>query len=194
MLRLKEKYRKEVVPFMVKEFAYKTIMAVPKIEKVVLNMGVGRRLVGQGLKERKKSLVPILKDLMAITGQHALLTKAHRSISSFKVRAGVIVGIKISMRGQRACDFLDRLIHIALPRSRDFRGIDSKSIDRSGNLTLGIKEHIIFPEVSAERDQDILSFEITIVTSSKTRKEGLALFKALGFPIKKEKKDKNIKV
>lgn len=185
MLSLKEKYKKEVAPAMMKKFGYKSIMAVPRIEKVVLNMGVGKRTSGMGGKEREKVLAPILENLALITGQKAVLTKSHRSISGFKVRAGAIVGAKITLRGPKANDFLERLINIALPRSRDFRGIEEKAVDKQGNLTIGIKEHIIFPEVSTERVEEILSFQITVKTATDNREQGLELLKLLGFPIKK---------
>ena len=185
MSRLKEKYHSEVVPSMKREFGYESIMAVPRIKKVVLNMGVGKRVSGMGGKEREKILAPILENLVLITGQKAVLTKSHRSISGFKVRAGAIVGIKTTLRGPKANDFLERLINIALPRSRDFRGIEEKAVDEQGNLTIGIKEHIIFPEVSTERAQDILSFQITVKTTTKSREQGLELFRLLGCPIKR---------
>lgn len=186
MLSLKEKYEKKVVPEMMKKFRHKNKMAIPKIEKVVLNMGVGKLVSGMGGKEREKTLAPILENIALITGQKSIFTKSHRSISGFKVRAGAIVGIKTTLRGPKANDFLERLINIALPRSRDFRGIEEKAIDKQGNLTIGIKEHIIFPEVSTERAQDILSFQITVKTTTNNREQGLELFRLLGFPIKRE--------
>ena len=184
MLTLKEKYEKNAAPEMMKKFGHKNKMAVPKIEKVILNMGVGKRISGMGGKEREKILAPILENLALITGQKSVLTKSHRSISGFKVRAGAIVGIKTTLRGAKANDFLERLINIALPRSRDFRGIEEKAVDKQGNLTIGIKEHIIFPEVSTERAQDILSFQITVKTTTNDREQGLELLRLLGFPIK----------
>ncbi len=184
MLYLKEKYNKEVLPAMMKRFSYKDKMAVPKIEKVILNIGFGKKTTGKSGKEREKIQEDISKKLNLIAGQKLIATIAKKSISGFKVRKGVAVGLKTTLRGQKMYDFIDRLIHIALPRSRDFRGINQESVDGAGNLTIGIKEHIIFPETPAERAQDILSFGITITTNAKTKEEGLELFRLLGFPIK----------
>jgi len=187
MLRLKEKYEKEVVPAMMEKFGYKSIMAVPKIEKVVLNVGFGKMVSGKSSQEREKIQNFILKELSMISGQYPVLTKARKSIAGFKIRKGMPIGAKVTLRRQRMYDFLDRLIHIALPRSRDFRGIDPKSIDRQGNLTIGIKEHICFPEIQPEKATQIFGLEITVVTTAKSREESLTLFRLLGFPIKSEK-------
>jgi len=184
MLRLKEKYKKEVVPQMVKNFGYKNIMAIPKIEKVMVNTGFGRLTTEKTSGEQKKIYEAILNDLALITGQRPILTRAKKSISGFKIRQGMPVGVQVSLRGKKMFDFLERLIHIALPRSRDFRGIDSKSFDREGNLTIAIKEHIVFPEISPEKVKNIFGFEITVVTTTKNKKEGIELLKLLGFPIK----------
>jgi len=184
MLRLKEKYKKEVVPQMVKNFGYKNIMAIPKIEKVIVNTGFGRLTTEKTSGEQKKIYEAILNDLALITGQRSILTRAKKSISGFKIRQGMPVGAQVSLRGKKMFDFLERLIHIALPRSRDFRGIDSKSFDREGNLTIAIKEHIVFPEISPEKVKNIFGFEITVVTTTKNKKEGIELLKLLGFPIK----------
>jgi len=184
MLRLKEKYKKEVVPQMVKNFGYKNIMAIPKIEKVIVNTGFGRLTTEKTSGEQKKIYEAILNDLALITGQRPILTRAKKSISGFKIRQGMPVGAQVSLRGKKMFDFLERLIHIALPRSRDFRGIDSKSFDREGNLTIAIKEHIVFPEISPEKVKNIFGFEITVVTTTKNKKEGIELLKLLGFPIK----------
>jgi len=185
MPNLKEKYEREAIPQMMERFGYKNKMAVPKIEKVVLNIGFGKKVSGKTGKEEEKIRGFILNDLTLIAGQKPILTKARKSISGFKVRRGSVVGAKVTLRGQKMYDFLDRLVNIALPRSRDFRGIDKKSIDQAGNLTLGLKEHIIFPEVSAEKAQDILSLELTTKTTAKNQGQGLQLFRLLGFPIKK---------
>lgn len=184
MLRLKEKYKKEVIKEMMKRFGLKSEMAAPRVEKVVLNIGLGKMLSGKGTKEREKALEPIVKTLAMISGQQPILTESHRSIAGFKVRAGSIVGAKVTLRGSRAYDFLERFINIALPRSRDFRGLEEKSVDRNGVLTIGIREHIIFPEVSAERAQDIFSFEVTIKTTAKNREQAMTLFRLIGFPLK----------
>lgn len=184
MLKLQDKYKKEVIPQMMERFGYKNKMAVPKIEKVVVNTGFGRLISGKTSEEQKKIQDAILEDLSLITGQRPILTKAKKSISGFKIREGLPIGAKITLRGKRMYDFLERLIHIALPRSRDFRGIDPGSIDEEGNLTTAIKEHIAFPEISPEKVKNIFGFEITVVTTAKTREEGLELLRLLGFPIK----------
>jgi large subunit ribosomal protein L5 len=185
MLRLKEKYIKEVVPVMMEKFGYKSKMAVPKILKAVVNVGFGRLVAGKTKQEREKICQEILDDLALITGQRPVLTSARKSISGFKVRKGMKIGAKVTLRKQKMYDFLERLIHIALPRTRDFKGINQKSIDKQGNLTIGIREHIVFPEVAQESIKRIFGFEITIVTNAKTREEAIELFKLLGFPIKK---------
>lgn len=184
MMRLKEKFIKEVVPAMRQSFGYKSSMAVPKVTKVVLNTGFGRLVVGKVGDEPKKIVDAIVGDLTLISGQRVMATKAKKSIAAFKTRQGMLIGACVTLRGQRMYDFLDRLINIALPRSRDFQGIPEKSVDRSGNLTVALKEHIAFPEILPEKTKAIFGFEITIATSAKTQKEGLALLKLMGFPIK----------
>jgi len=187
MLRLREKYQKEVIAAMQARYGYKNKMAVPKIEKVVLNVGFGKMIAGKSPEERKKIQEFILNDLALIAGQRPVLTQARKSIAGFKIRKGIPIGAKVTLRGQRMDDFLDRLIHIALPRSRDFRGINQKSIDKEGHLTIGIKEHICFPGILPEKVQQIFGFEIIVVTTAKSREEGLELFRLLGFPIKPQK-------
>ncbi len=184
MTNIKEKYQKEVIPKMREKFGYKNNMAVPRIKKTIVNIGLGRQMTGKSSEEKRKIYSSILEDLTLITGQRAVLRKAKKSIASFKIREGMPVGGISTLRGRKMYDFLERLIHIALPRSRDFGGIDPKSVDGGGNLTVGIKEHIIFPEVSPERAKQIFGFEITVVTSAQTKEEGLELLKLLGFPIK----------
>jgi len=184
MLKLREKYIKEVMPEMKDKFGYKNLMAVPKIEKVILNSGFGRLIAGKTSEEQKKVLDNILNDLSLIAGQRAILTKAKKAISGFKIRQGMAIGAKVTLRRKKMYDFLDRLIHLALPRSRDFRGIEPKSVDKAGNLTIGIKEQISFPEISPEKTRFIFSFEITVVSNAKKREEGLEFLKLLGFPIK----------
>jgi len=185
MIHLKEKYKKEVIPKMKEKFGYKNDMAVPMIEKAVVNVGFGRQMAGKSSDEKRKIYSFILEDLALITGQKSVLRNAKKSISGFKIREGMPLGGIYTLRKKKMYDFLERLIHIALPRSRDFDGIDPKSVDRSGNLTVGIREHIIFPEVSPEKAKQIFGFEVTIVTTAKTKEEGLELLKLLGFPIKK---------
>jgi len=184
IIHLKDKYKKEVIPKMKEKFGYKNDMAVPSIKKVVVNVGFGRYVTNKTPQEREKFINFLLNDLALITGQKPVLKNAKKSISSFKLRKGMPVGAVCTLRGQRMYDFLERLIHIALPRSRDFKGIDQKSIDKNGNLTIGIKEHIVFPEVSPEKAKQIFGLEVSVVTNAKTREEGLELFKLLGFPIK----------
>lgn len=192
MIKLKDKYEKEVIAQMIEKFGYKNRMAVPKIEKLVVNSGLGRLVSGKTSDEQKKIFNAVLNDLSLICGQKAILTKARKSIASFKTRAGMPIGAKVTLRGRKMNDFLERVIHIALPRSRDFQGIDLKSFDRQGNLTIAIKEHIIFPEVSPEKVRFVFGFEITVVTTAKSREESVELLRLLGFPIKKrEQKTEN---
>lgn len=183
--RMKEKYKEEVLPEMKKTFGFKNDFEVPKIEKVVLNTGFGKMIIGKTSQEQKKIIDAILNDLAMISGQRPSLTKARKSISSFKLRKGMPIGAKCTLRGQRMYDFLDRLVHIALPRTRDFKGLSLKSIDEKGNLTIGIKEHIVFPEISPEKVKVNFGFEITVVTTAKNREEAKKLFELLGFPFKK---------
>jgi len=178
MLQLKEKYIKEVVPQMRERFGCKNNFAIPKIKKVVINTGIGR-----SLKDPKVQEI-ITNDLAIITGQRPVQAKARGAISGFKIREGMIVGLKVTLRGKRMYDFLSKLIGAALPRIRDFRGLSEKSIDKGGNMTIGVKEHIIFPEVSHEEVKLIFGMEITVVTSAKKREEAVELFKLLGLPIK----------
>jgi large subunit ribosomal protein L5 len=184
-MRLKEKYKKEIAPVMMEKLGYKNVMAVPRIEKVVLNTGFGRLVVGKTGDEQKKIYEAVLEDLSLICGQRPVLTKSKKSIASFKTRKGMPLGAAVTLRGKKMYDFLERLIDIALPRSRDFRGLDAKSFDKKGNLTIGIKEHIVFPEISPEKVRTIFGFEITVVTSAKNKEEGINFLKAMGFPIKK---------
>jgi len=184
MLKLKEKYNKEVVPQMIEKFGYKSPMAVPRIGKVVVNTGFGKLIAGKTSEEQKKIYNTILDDLALICGQRPILTKAKKSISGFKTREGMPIGAMITLRGRKMYDFLERLICIGLPRVRDFRGIALKSFDRKGNLTLAIKEHTVFPEVSLEKAKNIFGSEITVVTTAKTHEEGIELLRMFGFPIK----------
>jgi len=184
MLRLIEKYKKEVVPQMMEKFGYKNKMAVPKVVKVTINTGFGRLISAKTGEEQKKFQEAILGDLSLITGQKPVLTRAKKSIAAFKLREGIAIGSRVTLRKQKMYDFLERLIHIALPRSRDFWGISPKSFDRQGNLTVGVKEHISFPEISPEKVKTIFGFEATITTTAKTKEEGMELLRLLGFPIK----------
>jgi large subunit ribosomal protein L5 len=185
MIHLKEKYKKEIVPKIREKFGYKNIMAVPRLEKVVVNTGFGKLTVSQHGDDQKKTIESIVNDLAMITGQKPLKTKAKKPISTFSLRKGMIIGAKVTLRKQKMYDFLERLIHMALPRTRDFRGLSPDSVDKKGSLTIGIKEHICFPEVSPEKAKSIFGMEITVATSAKSKEEGLELFRQLGFPIKK---------
>ncbi|MEK7503832.1 MAG: 50S ribosomal protein L5 [Patescibacteria group bacterium] len=185
MISLKEKFIKEITPALQEKLGYKSSMAVPRIKKVVLNTGFGRLVVGKTGDEPKKIVEAIIGDLTTISGQKVMGTTAKKSIAAFKTRQGMVIGACVTLRGQRMYDFLERLINIALPRSRDFQGIDPKSVDQSGNLTVAFKEHIAFPEISPEKTRAIFGFEITMVTTARNQKEGLELFRLMGFPIKK---------
>lgn len=186
-MRLKEQYQKELIPAMMRKFGYKNVMAVPKIKKVVVNTSFGRLVAGKTGEEQKKLQEEIIQALSLICGQKAVLTLAKKSISSFKTRKGQPLGAMATLRGKRMYDFLERMINIALPRLRDFKGIDIKSFDKNGNLTIGIKEHIVFPEISPEKVRNIFGLEITVVTSSKNREENINLLKEMGFPIINQK-------
>lgn len=180
MNRLHERYRQEVVPAMMRTFQYKNVMQVPRIQKVVVNIGLGEAL------DNPKALESASADLMAITGQKPVLTKARRSIAAFKLREGRLIGAKVTLRGERMWSFLDRLMNIALPRVRDFRGVSPHSFDGRGNYTLGLREQLIFPEIDYDKIDKLRGMEITIVTTAKTDEEARALLKFLGMPFRKE--------
>ncbi len=177
---LKEKYKKEVVPKIKQKFGYKNDFSVPRIEKVVINIGIGSTVVAKDEKVQES----ITKDIILITGQKPLVTLAKKAISAFKVREGMPVGLKVTLRKKRMYDFLFRLINVVLPRTRDFRGLSSKSIDEGGNLNIGIKEHLIFPEISQDDIRRIFGLEITVVTHFKNKERALEFYKLMGFPIK----------
>lgn len=176
-ISLQTKYKKEVVPGLMKEFEKKNPMAVPRIEKVVVNVGVGR------IRDEKQ-LEAIRNSLALIVGQKVAPRPARVAISAFKTRKGLIIGYTATLRGRRMYDFLDRLVNIGLPRTRDFQGVQEKSFDQKGNLTIGVKEHIVFPEMIGEDIRQIFGFEVTVVTNAPKRNEGIALLRAMGFPIK----------
>ena len=186
MLSLKEKYNKEVAPKMMEKFGYKNRMAVPAISKVVLNSGFGKITVGKSSDEQKKISGAIVEGISLITGQKPVITLAKKSIAGFKTRQGMPLGAMVTLRGRKMYDFIDRLINIALPRSRDFKGINNNSFDKKGNLTIAIKEDTIFPEISPEKSKITFGFETTIVVNAKNKEEGKELFRLLGFPIKKD--------
>jgi large subunit ribosomal protein L5 len=176
--RLKEKYTKEIVPAMMKEFAYGNIMEVPKVEKVVLNVGLGEAI------QNIKLLDAAQKELAMITGQKAVATKAKKSIATFKLRQGMPIGCKVTLRGERMYEFLDRLISIALPRIRDFRGVSGKSFDGRGNYALGLKEQFIFPEIDYDKVEMVHGLDVIVCTSAKSDKESKALLRYLGIPFR----------
>lgn len=160
------------------KFGYRNDLAVPKILKVTLNSGLGK------YRQDQKATEEIANNLTMLAGQRAVFTQAKKAISSFKTRQGQVIGAKVTLRAARMYDFLDRLVSLALPRSRDFRGLEAESVDEHGNLNLGVREHIIFPEISHEHVKTIFGLEVSITTNAKNRKEGLELFRLLGFPMK----------
>jgi large subunit ribosomal protein L5 len=185
IISIKEKYKSKAVPQLKEKFGYKNIMSIPKIKKVVINTGFGKIVSSKTKDEQRKFSEYIINNIGTVCGQKPVLTVAKQSISTFKLREGNIIGAKVTLRGRKMNDFIEKLINIVLPRSRDFQGINLKSVDNNGNLNLGIKEHIVFPEISPEKSPIILGIEVTIVTDAKTKEEGLELFKLLDFPFKK---------
>ena len=176
--RLAVMYKEEVVPALMKQFGYKNINEVPKLNKITLNMGLG------DVKDNSKSFNIALEELEVIAGQKPVATRAKKAISNFKVREGMKVGATVTLRGNKMYEFLDRLISIALPRVRDFRGISPKSFDGRGNYSMGIKEQLIFPEISYDKIDKIIGFDINIITTAKTDAEALELLRALGMPFR----------
>jgi len=177
---MKEKYQKEVVPAMIKSFQFDNMMRVPQIKKVVVNIGLGEAL------DNAKALDAGLSDLMKITGQKPIITKARKSISNFKLREGRAIGVKVTLRGKKMWSFLDRLMNVALPRVRDFRGVSPNSFDGRGNYTLGLREQLVFPEIEYDKIDKVRGLEISIVTSASNDDEGKALLQLLGMPFRKE--------
>ena len=178
-MKLKERYYKEVVPALTKEFQYSNVMQVPRLEKVVINMGLGEATANA------KAIDAGVKDLVAIAGQKPVINRARKSIATFKVRKGMPVGASVTLRGERMFDFLSKLINIALPRIRDFRGLSPKSFDGRGNFSVGVKEQIMFPEINYENVDAVRGMDISIVTTARTDQEGRALLAHLGMPFKK---------
>jgi large subunit ribosomal protein L5 len=176
--RLKAQYEQEIVPALVKEFGYKNKLEVPKIDKIVLNMGVG-----EAVNDTKKA-TSAANDLALIAGQKPVITRARKAISTFKVRENMPIGAKVTLRKTRMYEFLDRLVTIALPRVRDFRGLDPKSFDGRGNYALGVKEHIIFPEIDYDKAESMLGLDIVVCTTAKTDNEARALLRAFNFPFR----------
>jgi len=176
--RLKRKYVEEVVPALIKDKGYKNVMEVPKLEKIILNMRLG------DIKDNSKSIQVAKGELEAICGQKAVLTKAKKSVANFKLREGQSIGVKVTLRGDRMYEFFDKLVSIALPRVRDFRGISAKSFDGRGNYAVGVKEQIIFPEISYETVEKVRGFDVIVVTTAKTDDEAKTLLEKLGMPFK----------
>ena len=177
--RLKEQYVQEIVPALKEKFEYKSVMQVPKLTKISINRGVGKAVADKKLVDNG------VEELTMITGQKAVPTIAKKSVSNFKLREGMPIGAKVTLRGERMYEFLDRLLNVSLPRVRDFRGINSKGFDGRGNYTLGIKEQIIFPEISIDKIKGIAGMDITFVTTANTDEESFELLKAFGFPFAK---------
>jgi large subunit ribosomal protein L5 len=179
-LRLLEKYKAEIISKMMEKFAYGNVMEAPKLDKIVVNMGIGEAV------NDSKILDAAVKDLETITGQKAQIRLAKKSISNFKLREGMKIGAKVTLRGRKMYEFLDRLISVALPRVRDFRGIPDKSFDGRGNYTLGIKEQIMFPEIDVDKINKVVGMDVTFVTTAKTDNEAFELLLAFGLPFKKK--------
>lgn len=179
MAKLHDIYRQEVIKKLTEQFGYKTVMQVARIEKITLNMGVGEAVAD------KKVLENAVKDMTAISGQKPLITKVRKSVAGFKIREGYPIGCKVTLRGERMWDFLERLICIAMPRIRDFRGVSSKSFDGRGNYSMGVREQIIFPEIEFDKVDAIRGMDVTITTSAKTDDEARALLAAFNFPFRK---------
>ena len=179
MSRLKDLYNDEIIKAMTEKFGYKNIMEVPKLDKIVVNMGVGEA------KENAKVLESAVKDLETITGQKAVLTKAKKSIANFKLREGQNIGCKVTLRGEKMYDFLDRLVNLALPRVRDFRGINANAFDGRGNYALGIKEQIIFPEIEYDKIDKVRGMDVIVVTTAKTDEEARELLRLFNMPFAK---------
>ena len=177
--RVKAYYDAEVVPALMKKFGYKSVMQVPKIEKIVINTGLG------DIKDNQKSMQIIENELKQITGQKPIYRKATKSVANFKVREGMNIGLKVTLRGRRMYDFYDKLVSIALPRVRDFRGVSDKAFDGRGNYALGLKEQLIFPEITYDQVEKIRGMDVCIVTTAQTDEEARELLKALGMPFKK---------
>lgn len=175
---LKKKYKEEIIPALIQQFGYKTPMQAPRLEKICLNQGVGAAVVD------KKLIDSAIDEMTLITGQKAVAVKSKKDISNFKLRKGMPIGVRVTLREDRMYEFLQRLISVTMPRTRDFRGISTKSFDGRGNYTLGIKEQIVFAEIDIDKVKNITGMDITFVTSAKTNKEALALLKELGLPFK----------
>jgi len=180
MSRLKERYRKEVIPNLMELYGYKNIMQVPRLDKIVLNIGLGEAI------QNAKALEAAEKDLTAISGQHPVVTRAKKSIASFRLRSGMPIGLKVTLRGERMYDFFDKLVNAVLSRVREFQGVPRNSFDGRGNYTLGLKEQIVFPEVDYDMIDRVRGLEVSIITTAKTDDEGRHLLEALGMPFSRD--------
>lgn len=178
MARLKEVYRKDIVPALMEKFQYSSVMQVPRLEKIVVNIGVGEA------KDNPKVLEGAVNDLKVITGQKPVITKAKKAIAGFKIREGMSIGTKVTLRGERMYEFLDRLLNVALPRVRDFRGVSPKAFDGRGNYTLGLKEQLIFPEIDYDKVDKVRGMDVVFVTSANTDEEAREMLRAFGMPFK----------
>ncbi len=180
MNKMKEKYQQEIVPALIKTFEFKNVMEVPRISKVVVNIGMGSEM------ENSKAIEAAVSDLGKITGQKPIVTKARKSIAAFKLREGRIIGTKVTLRGERMWSFLDRLMNVALPRVRDFRGVSPDAFDGRGNYTLGLKDQLVFPEIEYDKIDKLRGMEITIVSTARSDDEGRTLLQLFGMPFRKE--------
>ena len=179
MARLKDYYKADVAPALMKKFSYKSVMQIPKLDKIVINVGAGEA------KENAKAIDAIMADLMKITGQRPMICKAKKSVANFKVREGMNIGVKVTLRGERMYEFMDRLFNVALPRVRDFRGINPNSFDGRGNYNMGIKEQLIFPEIEYDKIDKVRGMDICLVTTAKTDEESRELLTLMGAPFAK---------
>ena len=177
--RLLTKYREEVIPTLMKEFGYRNVMQVPRLSKIVVNMGLGEAI------QNPKLIESAVEEVAAITGQRPVVTKARKSIASFKLRAGMKVGVSVTLRREKMYEFFDRMVNLAIPRVRDFKGLSPKSFDGRGNYTLGVREQIVFPEIDYDKIEKIKGLNVTIVTTAETDEEGYALLKQLGMPFRR---------
>lgn len=182
MENMQETYKKKALARLQEKFGYKSPMAAPRVQKVTLNSSFGKLASAKGTEESDKIAQAIGQDLASIAGQKPVVTKARKSIAGFKLRQGAPVGLKVTLRGQKMYDFLDRLVHVVLARSRDFQGLSPSMVDNQGNLTLGIREHLFFPEISPEQSKVPFGLEVSVTTSARNKEEGLELFLQLGFP------------
>jgi len=178
VMGLKERYRQEIIPQMIKKYSYKNVMQVPGLTKVVVNMGVGEAI------QNAKSLEAAVNDMTTITGQRPVVTKARKSIAAFKLRAGMKIGCRVTLRGNRMYDFLDKLVNVVLPRVRDFRGVSPRAFDGRGNYTLGLREQVIFPEIDYDKIDKVRGMDITVVTTAKTDEEARDLLRLVGMPFR----------